>query len=148
MTNRSRARFEIYRGFSVGVVLTIPPFPYERPFVEEPLGLPVMFDGDLSAEDRGNLHYCEVGMDHGALVTTGIFGLVMVATGIGPTIELARERANRLADRVLVPNVRYRRDIGTRLLAGEWDRLERLGLLDEKHASISGDGRQGQERNA
>jgi phosphoribosylamine--glycine ligase len=134
MVDRSRTRFETRSGFSVGVVLTVPPFPYERPYVEEPVGLPVMFDGELSAEDRGNLHYCEVGFERDELVTSGIFGLVMVATGVGPTIELARERANRLADRVLVPNVRYRRDIGDRLLAGEWDRLETLGLLDANGA--------------
>jgi phosphoribosylamine--glycine ligase len=137
MIAKSRTHFETRRGFSVGVVLTVPPFPYERPYVQEPLGLPVMFDGELSGEDRSNLHYCEVGLDGGQLVTSGIFGLVMVATGLGPTIELARERANQLADRVLAPNIRYRRDIGDRLLAGEWDRLERLGLLDTEDAAAS-----------
>jgi phosphoribosylamine---glycine ligase len=39
-------------------------------------------------------------------------------------------RANRLADRVLIPNIRYRRDIGDRLIAGECARVEKLGLLD------------------
>jgi phosphoribosylamine--glycine ligase len=130
MIGRSLPRFATRRGFSVGVVLTTPPFPYERPYVEEPVGLPVIFDGELSADDRGDLHYCEIGLDQGELVTSGIYGLVMVVTGVGKTIELARQRANRLAGRVLVPNVRYRKDIGNRLLSGEWDRLERLGLLD------------------
>jgi hypothetical protein len=35
-----------------------------------------------------------------------------------------------LADRVLVPNIRYRRDIGDRLMAGEFARVESLELLD------------------
>jgi len=35
-----------------------------------------------------------------------------------------------LADRVLIPNVRYRRDIGERLIARDYARVERLGLLD------------------
>jgi phosphoribosylamine--glycine ligase len=43
---------------------------------------------------------------------------------------MAQERANGLADRVLVPNVRYRRDIGSRLMRGDYARVERLGLLD------------------
>ena len=137
MIGKSQSRFETRSGFSVGIVLTIPPFPYERPYVEEPLGLPVMFDGELSAEDRRNLHYCEVGLDQGELVTSGIFGLVMVATGVGRSIELARQLANSLADRVLVPNVRYRRDIGERLLAGEWDRLEALRLLDANDGNVA-----------
>jgi hypothetical protein len=31
---------------------------------------------------------------------------------------------------VLVPNVRYRRGIGDRLIAGDYERVERWGLLD------------------
>jgi phosphoribosylamine--glycine ligase len=54
----------------------------------------------------------------------------MVVTGIGETIAAAQQRANRLADRVLVPNVRYRRDIGDRLIAGDYARVEALRLLD------------------
>jgi phosphoribosylamine---glycine ligase len=54
----------------------------------------------------------------------------MVVTGVGETIPLALLRANALADRVLIPNVRYRRDIGARLIAGDYARVERLGLLD------------------
>jgi phosphoribosylamine--glycine ligase len=54
----------------------------------------------------------------------------MVVTGVGRTIKDARERANRLADRVVIPNVRYRRDIGDRLITGDFGRVEALGLLD------------------
>jgi phosphoribosylamine--glycine ligase len=51
-------------------------------------------------------------------------------TGTGPTIAEAGREAVRLADRVVVPNARYRRDIGAKLVAGQWAELERLGLLD------------------
>ena len=114
----------------MGIVLTTPPFPYPRPQVQEPVGLPVLFEGELTTEDRRNLHYCEVGLEGGELVTSGIYGWAMVATGVGSTIACAQQRANRLADRVLVPNVRYRRDIGDRLIAGEYAEIEKLGLLD------------------
>ena len=43
MATRSISRFETLSGFSVGIVLTTPPFPYPRPQVEEPVGLPVLF---------------------------------------------------------------------------------------------------------
>jgi phosphoribosylamine--glycine ligase len=117
-------------GFSVGIVLTTPPFPYPRSQVQEPVGLPVIFDGELSDEDRHNLHFCELGLEAGQLVTTGIYGWTMVVTGTGDTIALAQRRANALADRVLVPNVRYRRDIGARLIADDYARIEALDLLD------------------
>ena len=54
----------------------------------------------------------------------------MVVTGVGASIAMAQERANGLADRVLVSNVRYRRDIGSRLMRSDYARVERLGLLD------------------
>ena len=130
MIARSRSAFATRPGFSVGIVLTTPPFPYPRPQVEEPVGLPVLFEGDVTAEDAAHLHYGEVGLEDGQLVTSGIYGWTMVVTGVGPTIRAAQERANGLADRVLVPNVRYRRDIGDRLIAGDYARVEQWGLLD------------------
>jgi phosphoribosylamine---glycine ligase len=54
----------------------------------------------------------------------------MVATGVGEDIDRAQQRANRLADRVLISNLRYRRDIGNRLIAGDYARVERLSLLN------------------
>jgi phosphoribosylamine--glycine ligase len=138
MAAKSRPRFESRPGFCVGIVLTIPPFPYSLAKVDEPVGLPIVFDGELSADDRRNLHYCEVGLEGTQLVTSGMYGWVMVATGVGETIASAKQRANALAARVLVPNVRYRTDIGDRLLSGEWERLEALGLLDQTGAAKPG----------
>ena len=130
MVSRSTSRFATRAGFSVGIVLTLPPFPYPRPQVEEPVGLPVLFDGELTEADRTNLHYCELGLENGELVTSGMYGWAMVVTGVGDSIASAQQRANSLADRVLIPNVRYRRDIGDRLMAGDYARVEKLCLLD------------------
>jgi phosphoribosylamine--glycine ligase len=129
MILRSSDTFRTRPGYAVGIVMSTPPFPYARPAVDEPVGLPVLFDDDLSEEDRRNLHYGEVGLDNGQLVTSGLYGWTMVVTGAGPTVSQAQERANRLADLVLIPNARYRRDIGNRLIAGDLARVERLGLF-------------------
>ena len=130
MITKSMSQFETRPGFSVGIVLTTPPFPYPPARVQRPIGLPVLFDGELTAEDRQNLHYCELAMEGSELVTSGGYGWAMVATGVGDDIATAQQRANRLADRVLIPNVRYRRDIGARLIAGDYARVEQLQLLD------------------
>ena len=130
MIRKSMSQFETRPGFSVGVVLTTPPFPYPPAQVQRPIGLPVLFDGELTAEDRQHLHYCELALEGGELVTSGGYGWAMVATGVGDSIATAQRRANRLADRVLIPNVRYRRDIGARLIAGDYARVEQLQLLD------------------
>jgi phosphoribosylamine--glycine ligase len=116
-------------GFSAGIVLTVPPFPYSRKQVEEPVGLPVLFDGDLGEEDRRNLHYGEVGLDGGALVTSGLYGWTMVVTGTGATIADARSAAYARAGRVFVPGLRYRLDIGERLIASDYAAVAGLGLF-------------------
>jgi len=126
---RSTGTFRSRPGYAVGIVMSTPPFPYSRPAVDVPVGLPVLFDDDLTEGDRRNLHYGEVGMQDGQLVTSGLYGWTMVVTGTGPTINEAQVHANWLADRVLIPNVRYRRDIGSRLIAGDLQRVEQLGLL-------------------
>src|SRR5262249_18727869 len=106
------------------------PFPYYRNVVQEPIGLPILFDGELSTEEGRRLHYGEVGAKQGTLFTTGMSGYTLVVTGVGVTIEIARDSANALAGKVLVPNARYRRDIGTKLIESDLAKVEALGLLD------------------
>ena len=130
MLERNAVRFETEPGFAVGIVITTPPFPYSREQVNEPIGLPVLFDGDLSPAERRNLHYGEVGLSGGVLVTSGASGYTLVVTGTGGTIALARDAANALAEKVIVPNARYRSDIGQRLLHGEFGKLQAWGLLN------------------
>jgi phosphoribosylamine--glycine ligase len=129
MADRSADSFPVRPGFSAGIVLTTPPFPYTRKQIEEPVGLPVLFEPDLDEEDRRNLHYGEVGLDGGRLVTSGLYGWTMVVTGAGPTIASARDAAYQRAGRVFVPNARYRLDIGDRLIAGDYDTVAGLGLF-------------------
>ncbi len=117
-------------GFAVGVVLTTPPFPYTRKQIDEAVGLPVLLDPALSAEDRRHLHFGEVGMAHGHLATSGLYGWTMVATGTGADIATAKTHAYLVAGQVFAPNLRYRSDIGDKLIGGEFAAVERLGLLD------------------
>ncbi|HYW62066.1 MAG TPA: hypothetical protein VE865_02565 [Bradyrhizobium sp.] len=117
-------------GFGAAIVLTTPPFPYERDIVENAVGLPVMFDGELSEQERDRLYYGEVGIANGQLVTSGIYGWTMVTTAVADDIDQARRMAGELADKVIVPNVRYRRDIGRGLIEGDFAFVENLGLLD------------------
>ena len=130
MLTRSALRFDTEPGFAVGIVITTPPFPYCRDTVPVPVGLPILFEDDLSSAERRHVHYGEVALQNGILVTSGASGYTLVVTGTGQTIEAARDAANVLAAKVVVANARYRPDIGTRLIEGEFARVEALGLLD------------------
>jgi phosphoribosylamine---glycine ligase len=128
MTSRGTRTHATAPGFCVGVVLTTPPFPYSREQVDEVVGLPVLIDPTV---DPRHVHYGEVGLNEaGQLVTSGLYGWTLVVTGEGQSIVAARRQAYEHVAGVFIPNVRYRTDIGERLLQGQFDAVERLGLLD------------------
>jgi phosphoribosylamine--glycine ligase len=121
--------FATHDGYAVGVVLTVPPFPYHHGYDELGKGTPICFPAGLTAEERAHLHFAEVGLDVGQLVTTGLVGYVMVVTGRGATLEAAQRAAYTLAGQVSLPNVRYRNDIGDALRSHGLAELVRLGWL-------------------
>jgi phosphoribosylamine--glycine ligase len=134
MAHGSAARMRTAAGFCVGIVLTTPPFPYSRKQALEPVGLPVLIAPDA---ERRHLHYGEVGLDGaGQLVTSGLYGWTMVVTGLGADIAGAQSQAYANAKNVIVPNGRYRLDIGERLIALDYERLVRLGHMPAPGVAI------------
>jgi len=131
MVTRSARSFATAPGFSVGIVLTTPPFPYSRMEIDEPVGLPVLLPATFDAEDLRHVHHGEVGLADGRLVTSGNYGWPVVVTGTGPTIAAAQRAAYARAERIVIPNVRYRLDIGDRLAARDFSTVDGLSLLDE-----------------
>lgn len=123
------APFPTHDGYAVGVVLTVPPFPYSEGYDELSKGLPVTLM-DLSDEDRRHLHLSEVALEDGQLVTAGMIGYILVVTGRGATPEEARAAAYSRVAKVYIPNMRYRTDIGVRFIDQDRARLEALGWID------------------
>jgi phosphoribosylamine--glycine ligase len=120
---------ETLDGFSTGVVLTVPPFPYSHGYAALSKGLPILFRPSMSKSDRQHLHLAEVAIVNGQLVTSGEIGYVGVATGIGAEIQESIDNAYALADKVIIPNMRYRNDIGDRVLQGDYEGLKKLGYF-------------------
>jgi phosphoribosylamine--glycine ligase len=118
-------------GYAVGIVVTVPPFPYPDGYPELGKGMPVCFDDDVTAEDLDGIHFGEVRMQDGRILTAGMIGYALVATGSGQTIEAARARAYEIAGKVVIPNARYRDDIGERLIRADHARLVKLGWIPE-----------------
>lgn len=120
--------FRVHPGFAVGVVLTVPPFPYPQATVPA-RGQPLVFRRNLSPDEQGHLHYGEIALESGRLVTSGPSGYALVVTGRGATAEEAQRAAYGLARDVHLPNVRYRTDIGARFVREDALTLRRLGWL-------------------
>lgn len=119
-------------GFVTGVVLTVPTFPYQQGYEALGKGTPVFFRDSLEQTEREQLHLAEVALQQGQLVASGTTGYIGVATGVGNTVQQACSKAYDLAHKVVAPNLRYRNDIGQRVMNGEWRRLEALGYLSEE----------------
>ena len=117
-------------GFSTGVVLTVPPFPYSHGYTKLSKGLPILFRDIMNSEDFQHLHLAEIALINNQLVTSGEIGYVGVAIGTGPTVEASQSHAYSLAAKVIVPNMRYRNDIGDRVINGDYAGLQALGYLD------------------
>lgn len=123
MVSREGPRsFRVASGFAVGVVLTVPPFPYPQATVPAE-GQPILFRGEV--EDF-HLHFGEVKRVGGKLFTSGPSGYALVVTGCGPDPRKAAADAYRRVSGVFMPNLRYRNDIGARF---DGERLRRLGWL-------------------
>ncbi len=124
----SPRRFRVHPGFAVGVVLTVPPFPYPQATVPAD-GQPVILRERLSADEEGHLHYGEVKLVDGVLQTSGPSGYALVVTGRGGSVPEAQRAAYALLRKVFIPNQRYRIDIGDRYLSNEGALLHKLGWL-------------------
>lgn len=130
MGDRHSTHFAAKPGFAVGVVLTVPPFPYAYGYAEMSKGLPISFAFDLSAAERERLHLAEVALHDGKLVASGSTGALMVVTGTGASVHAAQAEAYALAQKVFVPNLRYRQDIGDTVASQGLAALQRWGYLD------------------
>ncbi|HZY17871.1 MAG TPA: phosphoribosylamine--glycine ligase [Ramlibacter sp.] len=130
MLRRDGLAIATRRDFACGIVLSVPPFPYRHGYEALSKGAPICLRDSLGASDREHLHFAEVARLDGQLVTSGATGYVGVATGVGATVESANAEALRIARGVVVPNLRYRRDIGERVARGDLVRLQSLGWYD------------------
>ena len=120
-----QADFSTSAEFSLAVVISTPPFPLSRKEVDAFVGLPIAI-GKVAEE---HLHLGEVGREDGELVTAGLYGWTAVVTGTGPTVQDAKASAYARVGEVQTPNVRYRQDIGDKLIAGQLQQLTDWGWI-------------------
>jgi phosphoribosylamine--glycine ligase len=130
MLNGSDLEIDTRAGFAAGVVLTVPPFPYPYGYEELSKGAPISFRHTMTDDDHAALHLAEVALVNSQLVTSGMTGYVGVATGAGNTVEEARDKAYSIAGKIVVPNLRYRTDIGECVIKHDLAQLKTLGYLE------------------
>ncbi|MDB4971133.1 MAG: phosphoribosylamine--glycine ligase [Myxococcales bacterium] len=129
MISRREPTFPTRDGWAVGVVLTVPPFPYAHDYERLSKGVPILFRAPLTDDERDRLKLGEVALKDEHWITAGSTGYILVATGRGDRVVDARRQAYELAHKVVIPRMRYRNDIADTFIAHEHAELRRLGWL-------------------
>ena len=128
MARGAGGRFRAAPGWAVAIVLTIPPFPATAP-LNPAEDAPVFFLEPPSDAELPSYHFVDMRREAGQLLVRRCSGHAMIVTGLGPDVAAAQREAHRRAANVIVPESRWREDIGARFLAGEGEALRRLGWL-------------------
>jgi len=121
--------------YAVNVALTVPPFPYrtsDKNIINS--GVNIFFKKDLSKEDLSHIHFENVlvkkvkGSD--AYFTEGNLGYVLYITGSGKTVEEAREKVYNIINKIIIPKMFYRTDIGVRFIKKDQQLLKEWGWIN------------------
>jgi phosphoribosylamine--glycine ligase len=99
------------KGFQIGVVIAVPPFPFNddrtfRKFSEEATIL-------FKTQNLDGIHLGEVKREGSDWRIAGRSGYSLVVTGSGITTDEARTQAYKRVANIMIPNMFYRTDIGS-----------------------------------
>jgi len=100
------------KGYQVGVVVAIPPWPFEdeKAFKKYSEGATILF----KRQSLEGIHIGEIKLEEGDWHIAGNSGYALVVTGSGATMSDAIDKAYQNVRNVMIPSMFYRSDIGQR----------------------------------
>ncbi|MFC6733401.1 MULTISPECIES: phosphoribosylamine--glycine ligase [unclassified Haladaptatus] len=118
---------KVHNGYQIAVRICVPPFPFDddKTFDENSRNAAIVFETD----DRDGIHIEDTKKVNGQWRVAGTSGIAIIATGKGPTMQKAQEKAYDRIENIIIPNLYYRDDIGERWIEGDNDRLLAWGYL-------------------
>ena len=122
-----KEKFELKtkKGFQIGVVIAVPPWPYEdknETFIYKDLS--ILF----KKPNLDGIHLGDIKLINGTWCVAGNAGYVLVVTGSGNTVEEARKQAYSRIKNIMLQNIYYRTDIGLKWYQDS-DKLQTWGYL-------------------
>ncbi len=119
-------------GYAVVFSIAVPPFPFQKHFETDVCsGLTIYMD-KVTEKDMGHIHFDEVAYrseTKSYYISHQTDGFVMYITGKGHTVGAARGKALRIIDKIHIPKMFYRIDIGEHFIKKEYDQLIEWGYL-------------------
>jgi phosphoribosylamine--glycine ligase len=121
------------KGFSVVVSVAIPPFPYHIKAPEIYLKeVRIFFKKELTPAEWKRVHFEEVYLKEpntDDFRVAGSNGFILYVSGSGTTVEKARKSAYSLIDKIIIPKMMYRTDIGAEFMKGDGALLKKWGWV-------------------
>lgn len=133
------------KDFGIVVLVAVPPFPYQAINSKyNPEGLRIFFKERLTEDEWNHIHFSDIackptlkkGGKGGFSESTDTeyyiaskSGYVLCVTGTGSTVEQARESACRLTDKLIIPKMFYRHDIGLKFIEKDRKLLKKWGYV-------------------
>jgi len=117
--------FKTKKGFQIGVVVAVPPFPYDdkkESFIYKDLSI------IFKKQNLEGVHLGDVKLINDVWVIAGNSGYVLVITASGSTVEETRRQVYARLKNILIQNMYYRTDIGFKWFSDS-DRLQTWGYL-------------------
>ena len=121
--------FKYKKGFQVGVLIAVPPFPFEdkKLFEMSSKDIAVVFKKRVNGD---GVHLGDLKLVNEEWIIAGYMGVAVVVVGTGQTMSQAKQQAYSRIQNILIPNMFYRTDIGDRWVEDS-DKLHNWGYLRE-----------------
>lgn len=125
LASRQPFDLKVKKGFQIGAVVAVPPFPYDdkRRF-EIYRDLTILFKKPM----LDGIHLGDVKFVDGDWRLAGESGYALVVTGSGITVQEARQQMNNRMGNIMLQSMFYRTDIGERW-SQDSDKLQMWGYL-------------------
>lgn len=125
LASKEKIELKVKRGFQIGVVAAVPPFPFDDKNISN-----VYKDSTIlfKKSNLEGIHLGDVKLVDGDWHLAGDSGYALVITGSGSTVDEARKQCYNRIKNVMLQNMFYRTDIGVRWYKDS-DMLQTWGYL-------------------
>lgn len=120
------------KGYGLVVLVAAPPFPFFRSHFTSlsPKGLPIDFKDNFNGKNFKHLHFEDVARkDKTKHYICTHTGFVLHVSDVGRTTEDARKKVYSIIDKIVVPKMYYREDIGLKFIREDRKKLKKWGWI-------------------
>lgn len=119
-------------GYGVVFSIAVPPFPFQEHFETDVCSGLTIYTDNVSKKDMPHIHLDEVAYNietKSYYISHQTDGFVLYVTGQANTVSLARQKALKIIEKIHIPKMFYRVDIGEHFITHDYDQLLKWGYL-------------------